>query len=108
MINRGAILVRPKSPYVDWAATLEDPDPLPELDGEPTLYLIPAYDIQPQAEQLLQVAFPRIFEEELYAWCQDESTWPTDRTLPLFREWFEITFISVIEDLCGDPVVDEE
>lgn len=34
MINRGVLIVRPKQPFLDWAAGLDDSGVLPDVEGE--------------------------------------------------------------------------
>ena len=43
MLNRGVVIVRPKQPYLDWAAGLDDSGIVPDPNGEQTVYLIPSY-----------------------------------------------------------------
>ncbi|MGB5324943.1 MAG: hypothetical protein WBN40_05905, partial [Pseudomonadales bacterium] len=100
MINRGSVIVRPKKPYIDWAAELEDSPILPEYEGEKTVYLIPEYDDDEHAMQILSEGFDLIFESELYGWHTDEVAWPKNRTFAMFKEWFHIEFNSVVSDLC--------
>ena len=44
MLNRGVVIVRPKQPYLDWAAGLDDSGLVPDPNGERTIYLIPSYE----------------------------------------------------------------
>src|SRR5215471_16399911 len=41
MLNRGVVIVRPKQPYLDWAAGLDDSELVPDPNAEQTVYLIP-------------------------------------------------------------------
>lgn len=107
MINRGAIIVRPKQPYIDWADQLDDADLLPSREGEKTVYLVPEYDDDMEAMEILSKCYDIIFEAELEGWHTDESAWPKNRTFSMFREWFEFEFHSVVEDLCDYAVVDD-
>ena len=54
MLNRSAIIVRPKQPYLDWALALNDSNVVPDRDGEQTIYLVPEYDDDSHAEQILE------------------------------------------------------
>ncbi len=56
---------------------------------------------------ILAKCFEVIFEEELGGWHTDQSAWPENRTFEKFREWFSLEFHSVVEDLCGYEVVDD-
>jgi hypothetical protein len=35
----------------------------------------------------------------LEAWLLDESGWPAERTLAMFREWFDVEQLSSVENL---------
>ena len=98
MINRGSVLVRPKQPYIDWAAKLDDSGIVPDPEGERTIYLIPEYEDDVEAMEILGKSFETIFEKELCGWHTDESAWPKNRTFEKFREWFSFEFHSVVED----------
>jgi len=108
MINRGSIIVRPKQPYMDWAAQLDDSEILPDIEGEQTIYLIPDFDDDIEATEILAKCFDIIFEAELNGWHTDESAWPKNRTFAMFREWFDFKFHSVVEDLCDYDITDDE
>jgi hypothetical protein len=108
MINRGVLIVRPKQPFLDWAAGLDDSGVLPDVDGEQTVYLIPEFDSDDDAQVIIEKVYPEVFENELWGWHTDESAWPTNRDLKTFREWFAIEVHSVVEDLCDDEIIDED
>lgn len=108
MINRGALIIRPKKPYLDWAASLDDSGLLPNVEGEQTVYLIPNWDTDKDAEVIIEQVFADLFENALLAWHTDESAWPANRDLKTFREWFSIEFHSIVEDLCDYELFDED
>jgi len=108
MLNRAAITVRPKQPYLDWAGTLDDSGILPDKGGETTVYLVPEYVDDFEAAEVLSKVYDIIFEEELFAWHTREADWPIDRSFSMFRDWFDVEFHSIVEDICGDPLKDDE
>lgn len=108
MINRSAILVRPRQPYLDWAASLGDADLLPKADDERTVYLVPIFEDDEQADEVLDRCAETIFENELFGWHTEAADWPEDRSLEVFLEWFEVEMNSVVEDLSAVPIRDEE
>ncbi len=73
MLNRAAVMVRPKQPYIDWAAGVDDSGLTPEEDDEPTVYLVPAYTDEDEAWEILEEVYETIFESELYNWHIDEG-----------------------------------
>jgi hypothetical protein len=38
-------------------------------------------------------------------WFNDETTWPQDRGLEVFRRWFDFRYHPVLVDLCDGPLV---
>ena len=108
MINRGVVIVRPAQPYLEWAATLDDSGIVPDEAGECTVYLIPHYDDDGEAWELLSKVYEEIFENELWGWHTDEAGWPKQRTFTMFKEWFDVEFHSVVQDLCEYEIVEED
>ena len=110
MLNRNAILVRARQPYLDWinkgAPSGSRKIELPEV-GQ-TLYLVPEFEDAMGATQVLRQVFHDIFCRELEGWSRDQARWPRDLTLPLFREWFEIAMIGTIEDVGDGPIENDE
>jgi len=111
VVNRCAVGIYPSGQLLDWARGL-DLDVDAAGASEPCLYLIPDYDTQEEAEQILEEVYEAIFEAELDYWHRDTATWPAERTYEVFRKWFEVRFYPLIQDLVGEEItateVDEE
>ncbi len=108
MLNRSAIVVRPRPPFVAWLNGVEN-DPVDEESlRDHTVYLIPEFDSQSAYERTLNEVWQLIFENELEAWYTDENLWPQNRTLSLFEAWFSVEVHEVVEDLCGFPLEDDD
>ena len=111
LINRSAIVVRPRQPFLNW---LQRVDPtsaylaLDDLRRQPTIYLLPECDSKEQALEFLREISREIFEEQLNGWHRVASVWPSGRDLATIRIWFEIGFHTTIVDLCDDPVEHDE
>ena len=108
MLNRAAVMVRPKQPFIDWAASVDDSRLTPDEDEESTVYLIPAYADEDEAWEVLEEVYETIFEAELYNWDTDEAAWPRERDFDTFQEWFEIELHAIVEDLCDYEIAEEE
>ncbi len=108
MLNRAVLIVRPRQPYLDWAASLDDSGLLPDVTGEQTVYLVPEFETDDEAQQVLEMVFAGVFANELWGWHTDEAAWPQQRDFETFLLWFSIELHSVIEDLCGDELVDDD
>ncbi len=52
--------------------------------------------------------YETLFKNELEGWYTDESSWPQKRDYKTFNEWFDVECHSVILDLVGDEIVDNE
>ena len=103
IMNRSGIIIRPKQSYIDWASSLDGTDLSPTLEDEPTIYLLPMFDNDSEALQLLLTSYDAIFKKELSSWHLSESDWPNNRSIGMFHEWFDVTFVSCVEDMCEEP-----
>ena len=108
MLNRSVLIVWPKQPFLDWAAKLDDSGLVPDADDEGTAYLIPNFESDKEAWEILEEIYPEVFENELWDWHTDESAWPQNRDFEMFRQWFEIELQSVVKDLCDDAIYDDD
>jgi hypothetical protein len=100
LVNRNALTVEPTEAYLEWAKSAPEPMPeltMQELCEERTVYLIP--EVEEELEEWLKKNYRRIFEEELESWCTDESQWPEDLSLGKFKEFFKISYSSLVFDL---------
>lgn len=101
MINRSAVILRPGPPFIEWASKLDDSGIVPSSEGEQTVYLVPEFEDDIEAMEVLSEGYELLFEEQLAGWHTDESAWPSNRTFKMFREWFVIEQHSLVIDLCN-------
>ncbi len=111
MLNRSALIIRCKQPFVDWInavkISLENSVTLSDANQENTVYLVEAEDPE-ELEDWLEMNYDDLFEEELYGWTTDPSLWPRDRSLDLFQQWCAYEFHSVVFDTGSSPLEDYE
>jgi hypothetical protein len=111
VVNRSVLVVVPKQPFLDW---LHRADPtsedltLEDLRREPSVYLLPARDMETDLEKCLKRLCGAIFEEKLRGWYRVEGLWPRHRSITTFREWFEYQFHTMPMDLANEPLIWEE
>jgi len=109
-LNRSAIIVRPKRPFLEW---LHAADPtsaaltLADLALERTIYLVPECADGEQERAALQTVFRTIFENQLDGWWRDRATWPSSRSFGMFGQWFDCQFHSTLLDLADEPLIEE-
>ena len=110
MINRCIVIVKVKEPFLQWLANLPDPthSTAERVNRDNTAYLLPDYDNDAGEGKVLKQYYDIIFEEQLSGWWLDEKDWPKDRTFKMFKEWFDVEFHSVVEDLVDELLVEED
>jgi len=109
VVNRSAFVVRPRVPYVRWAASLETDasGDAESLGSEVAIYLVPEEPTGTHETPPIHDFFEEIFDAELEAWCTDESLWPANRNLAMFLDWFDVTGQSIITDF-GEGLIETE
>jgi hypothetical protein len=115
VVNRGALLLRYLEPAVRW---INDADPHPsgsdvtlaDVNEERTVYLIhdTAGDDPATLESWLRRNYAALFEAELEGWYTDPSLWPKKRNYEMFRQWFVPECHTVVIDVVGDEIVEDE
>ena len=112
MLNRAALILRYKQPFVDWI-NAADPSPtfhaltLAEVNQEHTVYLVDVED-EDQLAQWLERNYQKLFEEELNGWYADPALWPRNRSLETVRKWCPFEFHTVVVDAGESPLEDDE
>ena len=112
MLNRAALILRYKQPFVDWINAV-DPGPtahvltLSEVNQEErTVYLVEAEDQEDLAKWLTH-HHQEVFETELWGWYTDPKLWPPDRSLKVLEEWCSFELHTVVLDF-GDSVLEDD
>jgi hypothetical protein len=108
VVNRCAIAVAPRQPMRDWSRPFWTREDMEGLNDEHSLYLIPTYESEAEAQQRLRERFAAIFEAELDLWCRDRMLWPEPRPFELFEQWFSVRFFPLVEDLAGEELLSYE
>ena len=108
-INRDAVILKGKHPLVDWINS-HDPDNPVAISAVRTdcrVYLLPECIGPDEAKKQIEANFDVLFENELVGWYTDESMWPQNRTVGMFRDWFEIEYHSMVTDVLMEPILKE-
>ena len=109
MLNRSALIVKVKQPFLDWLRSLPDPadTTLDQINRDNPAYLLPDYVYDSDQEDILAHYFDLIFEEQLAGWWRVEKDWPSHRDLDTFKKWFDVEFHSAIFDLVDGSIKNE-
>ncbi|RDE25253.1 hypothetical protein DV711_06800 [Motiliproteus coralliicola] len=117
LLNRSALLVLPRQPYLDWVnalpseiSELEQPLSLAALEVEGRVYLLDeAESDELDADQLLaeqlQHSWQSLLENELGAWDELGRHWPEPLSQQLLQEWFELKPLSLAFDAAAEPLM---
>lgn len=112
MVNRNAVVVKAKTPFLDWTKALPDPEDsgitLEQINEEANVYLLPQYWTVEKRKKIQEQFYLTIFEMELFGWWTDEADWPRNRNLKIFHQWFDLELYTVIEDLVDEPLLDDD
>lgn len=104
-INRHAIVIKPRKPYFDWVASIDDLFMEYEAN-EVSIYLV-AEEID-DLEQWLKRNYAKFFAFELANEFTDKKLWPQKRTFKMFQQWFVVEISTMIYDLENYPVYKED
>jgi hypothetical protein len=113
VINRTAITIVGAQPYIDWIRShIADADKelLTVRRARPygSTFLLPEFELEEDLQEWVEENVRWLFEFQLAAWTDDESSWPATRDLETFRKWFRIDIHSVVVDMADDDIEGEE
>ncbi|MCW5588043.1 MAG: hypothetical protein KIT27_00115 [Legionellales bacterium] len=100
-LNRIAFVIKPTELMYEWIQTLPQDNSeitLEDIREDGTVLLLPDYEYDEVWDYFESMAIT-IFENELASWTPNEDLWPSDRSLEMFREWFELEQHSLVIDL---------
>jgi len=108
MINRAAVIVRLKTPFINWINTVDPYDKrssvtLEEANEDRTVYLIDDTEAD-HVDEWVDLNFRQLFECELEDWYQDETLWQQKIDKDLFDAWCEIECHTVVVDTVGGDI----
>ena len=101
-VNRSALIVTHRQPYLTWANSLDDDGPKLDITSphyEPPIYLVNEIVDESDIQTVLKRHHTTIFENELAAWHLDPAAWPERRNFRTFQEWFDVTVSTMVLDL---------
>jgi hypothetical protein len=113
VVNRTAVTIIGAQPYLDWMrATDADFNrgaiTVPRIKAYGSAFLLPEFELEENLQEWVEDNHLWLFEFQLAAWTENESTWPTTRDLRAFREWFRVDIHSVVVDVGDDDIDGEE
>ena len=107
-VMRSVVVVRPKAPYAKWANlhSLDEREySLAMYQSDCIAFLIPRCLYKNDAQKYIRVVWMNIFDYELNRLDGNTTHWPADRTLKMFRQWFDVEFHAILFDITEDPLL---
>ncbi|MEM8585729.1 MAG: hypothetical protein AAGF87_15740 [Bacteroidota bacterium] len=110
-INRYALVIRPSKKLLQWAIS-EDPSLAEIVDLDDTedlvsVYLLPDFSEDDQAEDWVESNFQVILESLLDEWVPDDSVWPDSFSYDDFEQYSEYAFTNMVIDTQDQSYDDE-
>lgn len=116
-LNRGSVTLKPKQPVLDWLKDIDKSlgvkgiasfDPLDEHGDTFLIPSEPVIDTRDESVAWVEANWQDFLEFELGQWILDDTLWPQNPTLQLFRDWFDIEYHSMVWDLGAEPLQHED
>jgi hypothetical protein len=113
VINRTAVSITGAQPYVDWTRQTDADSArgmLTVVRARPygTAVLLPEFELEEDVQEWIEENASWLFEFQLAAWTDDESSWPVLRDVKTFREWFRVDVHSVVVDMADTEIEGDE
>jgi hypothetical protein len=103
-VRRTAIVIKPKQPFLDWLIKIDQENDSIDIKEDQDVYLLPVFDEMKQMENWLKKNFDQIFCDQMNNWYITEDLWVQNRTLKLFKEWFDYSFHTTVLDFLDEPI----
>ncbi len=107
MINRCAILIRYKEPFLKWAEALNGARP---EDPNGNVYLAEETEngTREEVRLLLRKYWREIADEEFYGWWTEEKDWPELKTVRDFEKYFHWEYRELVGDLSDTTILHDD
>jgi hypothetical protein len=103
--NRGVIQLVPTKLYVDWFNYVTNDGVNYTINNlESISFLIKDFETREEFDCWLERNYQLLFEIRLSYSCTDKNQWPENRTLAVFKSWFDIIHSDLILDLLTEPI----
>jgi len=108
LVERDAIIIRPKKPLLDWINSIEKINiTLKELRSDADLFLLPKAETKESLQRKIKENYDYFFENQLFEWYTDSELWPKNRSYKMFCEWFDIEIYKCVFDTVEEYIEKE-
>ena len=96
-----ALVLTPRTPFLAWARQVVPDDSNPP---DTVVVLTPELPTEDHRTRWLEQHCDEVFGMQLLPWTEDVGAWPVDRSLQVFREWFDVTWSPAVDDFRDKPL----
>ncbi len=96
-----ALVLTPRAPFLKWVREVLPDEPRPP---ETVVVLTPELPTDEHRSRWLEQHWEEVFGMQLRPFADDVATWPADRSLHLFGEWFDLTWSAAVDDFRDRPL----
>lgn len=112
-LNRSAIILRARQPFLDWRNSFELKEgrkdyTLEEIREDPKVYLVFGFKSAVHVRDSVMEEFNIYFTDQLVGTVTGEEEWPKNRTVEMFKEWFDIEVFTTVDDVEDQVDIEEE
>jgi hypothetical protein len=113
LVNRTAVTIVGADPWIEWTRSRDADFNRGQLTVVRTraygsAFLLPEMDFEEDLQEWVEDNFAWLFEFQLAAWTADESAWPQNRDLQMFKAWFRVDLHNIVVDVGDDDIEGEE
>jgi len=101
-VDRIVAIIRPTAALLDFLKNLPKPmdsGVLKNVEKDCTVLLIPSFDGPKQAQAYIDQIYLSIFEAEFSSWGIPKNAWPKERSLEIFKTFYQVDFHSMVYDI---------
>ncbi len=103
-VSRSALIFHPRQPVADWVDACDSEHVVPaEITLRNVQVVLVDQEVEEDLDEWLGLHWSLLFEWWLNGWYTDPDLWPRDRTLDMFREWFDVEVASGVLALGSEP-----
>jgi hypothetical protein len=111
-VDRHILVVTPREPFAEWVRTLEEFKEIVDGDQRQGLeeslrmastYLVPFSFNPDHVIAWVRENFEAVFATELNGVTESTESWPSDRTVEMFEDWFDLQLLDAPIDLVEGP-----
>ncbi|AWL07962.1 hypothetical protein HME7025_00077 [Aquirufa nivalisilvae] len=100
-LNKNVIVLHYGHGFKNWYEAINPSLEIEFSNLEGFAYIVDERETIPELKQWLESNYESIFSAKLLDWCPEVILWPQNRSFQMFAEWFDISYISTVMEVCS-------